>query len=92
MERLAAVADGGDADRIPVFCNLLDQGARELGMPLREYYSSGEHVAEAQLRMREKWGYDNLWSLFYVGPEAEVLGCEGRRVRATTARPTWATW
>jgi uroporphyrinogen-III decarboxylase len=75
MERLRAVANGGSADRIPVFCNLLDQGARELGMPLREYYSSGEHVAEAQLRMRERWGYDCLWSLFYVAREAEVLGC-----------------
>jgi uroporphyrinogen decarboxylase len=75
MERLRAVAGDGDADRIPVFCNLLDQGARELGLPLREYYSSGEHVAEAQLRMRDKWGYDCLWSLFYVAREAEVLGC-----------------
>jgi uroporphyrinogen-III decarboxylase len=76
MERLRAVADGGDADRVPVFCNLLDQGAHELGMPLKEYYSSGEHVAEAQLRMRERWGYDCLWSLFYVAREAEVLGCK----------------
>ncbi len=74
MDRLAAAVTGGSSDRIPVFCNLLDQGARELGMPLREYYASGEHVAEAQLRMREKYGYDNVWSLFYVGKEAELLG------------------
>jgi uroporphyrinogen decarboxylase len=25
--------------------------------------------------MREKYGYDNLWSLFYVGKEAELFGC-----------------
>jgi uroporphyrinogen decarboxylase len=75
MERLVAAINGTPADRIPVFCNLLDQGARELGMPLEEYYSSGEHVAEAQLRMRAKFGYDCLWSLFYVGKEAELLGC-----------------
>ncbi len=75
MDRLRAAASGELADRIPVFCNLLDQGALELGMPLREYYSSGEHVAEAQLRMRERWGYDCLWSLFYVAREAEILGC-----------------
>ena len=74
MERLAAAASGRSSDRIPVFCNLLDQGARELGMSLREYYASGEHVAEAQLRMRERYGYDNVWSLFYVGKEAELLG------------------
>ncbi|MFA6244175.1 MAG: uroporphyrinogen decarboxylase family protein [Candidatus Hydrogenedentales bacterium] len=75
LERLAAAANGTVLDRIPVFCNLLDQGARELGVPLREYYASGERVAEGQLRMREKYGYDNVWALFYVGKEAEALGC-----------------
>jgi uroporphyrinogen decarboxylase len=75
MERLVAAINGTLADRIPVFCNLLDQGARELGLPLEEYYSSGELVAEAQLKMRAKYGYDCLWSLFYVGKEAELLGC-----------------
>ncbi len=75
MERLAAAINNTPADRIPVFCNLLDQGARELGMSIREYYQRGENVATAQLRMREKYGYDNLWSLFYVGKEVELLGC-----------------
>lgn len=75
MERLTAAINGTPADRIPVFCNLLDQGAGELGMSLEEYYASGECVAEAQLRMRERFGYDNVWSLFYVGKEAELMGC-----------------
>ncbi|NCA75210.1 MAG: uroporphyrinogen decarboxylase [Alphaproteobacteria bacterium] len=75
MERLTAAVNGTTSDRIPVFCNLIDQGARELGMPLKQYFSKGEYVAEAQLRMREKYGYDNVWSLFYVGKEAELLGC-----------------
>jgi uroporphyrinogen-III decarboxylase len=76
MDRLKAAAEGKKYDRIPVFCNLLDQGARELGLSLKEYYSKGEYVAEGQLIMREKYGYDNLWSLFYVGKEAELLGCK----------------
>ncbi len=75
MERLRAAALGEPCDRIPVFCNLLDQGARELGMSIREYYARGENVARGQLQMRAKFGYDNLWSLFYVGKEAELLGC-----------------
>jgi len=75
MDRLVAAINGEKSDRIPVFCNLLDQGAKELGIPLTEYYSSGEYVAEAQLKMREKYGYDNVWNLFYVGKEAELLGC-----------------
>lgn len=76
MDRLVAAIKGELSDRIPVFCNLFDQGAKEMGMPPEEYYSRGEYVAEAQLRMREKFGYDNVWSLFYVGKEAELLGCE----------------
>jgi uroporphyrinogen-III decarboxylase len=75
MERLTAALTGTPADRIPVFCNLLDQGAQELGMPPKQYFQKGEYVAEAQLRMRHKYGYDNLWSLFYVGKEAELMGC-----------------
>ncbi len=76
MDRLVAAIKGELSDRIPVFCNLIDQGAQELGIPLQEYYTSGKHVAEAQLTMRENYGYDNLWSLFYVGKEAELLGCQ----------------
>jgi uroporphyrinogen-III decarboxylase len=75
LKVLAAAIDGTPAPRIPVFCNLLDHGARELGMPQREYYAKGEHVAEAQLRLRRRFGYDNVWSLFYVGKEAEFFGC-----------------
>lgn len=75
MERLVAAINGTPADRIPVFCNLLDQGAKELGLSIEEYYKSGEQVAEAQLKMRAKYGYDCLWSLFYVGKEAELFGC-----------------
>jgi uroporphyrinogen-III decarboxylase len=75
MERLVAAVKGNVSDRIPVFCNLIDQGARELGVTPREYFSSGELVAEGQLRMRRKYGYDNLWGLFYVGKEAELMGC-----------------
>lgn len=75
MQRLAAALDGKIIDHIPVFCNLLDQGAREMGMSIEQYFSSGEHVAEAQLRMLKKFGHDNVWSLFYVGKEAELFGC-----------------
>jgi uroporphyrinogen-III decarboxylase len=75
LQRLSATIKGEPTDRIPIFCNLLDQGAKQLGMSLREYYSKGAHVAEGQLLLRERYGYDNVWSLFYVGKEAELLGC-----------------
>jgi len=75
MERFGALMSGGTPDRVPIVCNLLDQGARELGLSILEYYSRGEHVAEGQLRMREKYGYDTLTGMFYSALEAEVMGC-----------------
>ena len=74
IDRLVAAGNGETSDRIPVFCNLLDQGARELGLSLKEFYSKGEYVAEAQLRMREKYGYDNVWSLFLCRQGGRIAG------------------
>ena len=75
LEIFKAAVAGAPAPRIPIFCNLFDQGARELGMTQQAYYADGEAVAAGQLRLRERYGYDNVWSLFYVGREAELLGC-----------------
>jgi uroporphyrinogen decarboxylase len=76
LEILVAAGAGLPAPRIPIFCNLLDQGARELGMSANDYFQNGNHVAEAQLRMLRRYGYDNVWCLQYVGKEAELLGCK----------------
>jgi uroporphyrinogen decarboxylase len=75
LEILVAAATGQPAPRIPIFCNLLDQGARELGLSQKDYYASGENVAEGQLKLLSRYGHDNVWSLSYVGVEAEILGC-----------------
>jgi len=75
MDRLVAAIKGERSDRVPVFCNLFDQGAGELGLTPEEFYGNGEYVAEAQLRLQAKYGHDNVWGLFYVGKEAELLGC-----------------
>ena len=76
LEILSATINGTPTPRIPIFCNLIDQGAKELKMSPEEYFSKGEHVAEAQLKMLKKYGHDNAWGLHYVGKEAELLGCK----------------
>jgi uroporphyrinogen decarboxylase len=55
-------------------CNLLEQGAKELGMSIREYYSKAENVARAQLIMQDKYAYDNVWGFSYAASLAEMLG------------------
>lgn len=75
LEILTAAITGTPAPRIPIFCNLLDQGARELKLSPANYFADGTAVAEAQLRLLKRYGHDNVWSLHYVGKEAELLGC-----------------
>lgn len=75
MELFGALQSGRLPRRVPIVCNLVDQGAREMGVPLRDYYASGELVAEGQLRMREKYGYDTLMGMFYSALDVELLGC-----------------
>jgi len=75
LEILVAAIGGQPAPRIPVFCNLIDQGVRELGVSPAEFYRNGELMAKAQLALLKKYGHDNVWSLSYVGKEAEFFGC-----------------
>lgn len=75
MELFGALMAGRLPQRVPIVCNLLEQGAREMGVSLRDYYASGELVAEGQLRLREKYGYDTLLGMFYSALDVELLGC-----------------
>jgi len=74
-QRFLCLSQGKKPDRVPVICNLFDQGAEEMGMSMKEYYSKGEYVAEGQWRLRKKYGYDTLWGFFYLGHLAELAGC-----------------
>ncbi len=76
LEILSATISGQASPRVPVFCNLLDQGAKKLNMSPEQYFSNGEYVAEAQLKMLKYYGHDNVWSAHYVGKEAQLLGCK----------------
>lgn len=76
LQILDAALYGKPAPRIPIFCNLLDQGPREMRLAPEDYFSDGACVAEAQLRLLKRYRHDNVWSLHYVGKEAELLGCQ----------------
>ena len=76
LDILIAACNGTPASRIPIFCNLIDQGAQILGLTAADYFAKGEHVAEAQLQLQKRYGHDNVWCLHYVGKEAELLGCQ----------------
>lgn len=76
MERVVAALSLKEPDRVPWFPLLTTTGARELGLPIREYFSKGSNVAEAQLRMRKKFGHDCLYAFMHASAEVEAWGGE----------------
>ena len=76
MQRVLAALSHQEPDRVPYFLLFTMHGARELGIPIREYFSRPELVVEGQLRLREKYGHDCLVGFLYAPVEVEAFGGE----------------
>lgn len=74
MELFAALMQGRIPERVPVVCNLFEQGAHEMNMSIKEYYSKSEYVVEGQLKLRNKYQNDVVWAAQYAARTAEMLG------------------
>ena len=74
MSLYGALARGKLPARVPVVCNLIEQGAAEVGVGSREYYSSAENVAEGQLRLLKKYAHDVAWGAHYIARISEIMG------------------
>ncbi len=75
-QRLGIALSGQEADRVPFLLPVILQGARELGLSIRDYFSRAEAVAEGQMRLREKFHHDGLIGFFYSSQEHEAFGGE----------------
>lgn len=76
LQRVGSLLTGKLPDQVPLIINLFDQGARELGMSLEDYYKSGENVARGQIALNKKFGHDCVWSMFYVAHDMKYLGAK----------------
>lgn len=76
MERTLTALSHKEPDRTPLFLLLTLHGAREKGLPIKEYFSKAEYVADGQLRMLKKYGGDCLYPFFYAPVEIEASGGE----------------
>ena len=74
LERVLTTLGHQEPDRVPMFLLLTLHGAKELGMGIEEYYSKAENVAEGQLKLREKYRNDCIYSFFYAPIEVEAWG------------------
>lgn len=76
LERTFATLGGTEPDRVPLFLNLTLHGAKELGMPLPEYFRRPENIVLAQLRLADRYHGDALSPFFYASAEFEAFGGE----------------
>ncbi|MFP4457847.1 MAG: uroporphyrinogen decarboxylase family protein [Clostridia bacterium] len=76
MERVMTAITHKEPDRVPVFHLFSFYGAKELGMSVKEYFSNSKNVVKAQLRMREKFSNDCLYTFSYAPIEVEAFGGE----------------
>ncbi|TAN48226.1 MAG: methylcobamide--CoM methyltransferase MtbA [Methylococcaceae bacterium] len=76
MQRVLTALRFQEADRVPYFLLLTMHGAREMGLPIRDYFARPDLIAEAQLRMRARYGHDCLLAFSYASAEIEAFGGE----------------
>lgn len=76
LQRVLTTLGHQEPDRVPCFLLATMHGARELGMPIKDYFASSETVVEGQLRMRARYGHDCLYSFYYAPLEVEAWGGE----------------
>ncbi len=76
FERTMAAMSHKEPDRVPLFLLLSLYGAKELQVPIKEYFSKPENVVEAQLKMRDKYKNDCIYTFFYAPIEIEAFGGE----------------
>lgn len=76
MQRVLTTLGHQEPDRVPFFLLLTMHGAKELGLPLQEYFGRAENIVEGQKRLRAKYQHDCFCNFFYAALETEAWGGE----------------
>lgn len=74
MQRVVTTLGHHEPDWVPFFLLPALQGARELGSPIRKYFSRPEYVTEGQCRLQAKFGHDCLYAFYHAALETEAWG------------------
>ena len=76
IERVLTAIGHKEADRVPMMLLLSLYGAKELQIPIKEYFSKPENIATAQIAMQKKYRNDCYYTFFYAPIEIEAWGGE----------------
>ena len=75
-ERVVTALSHREPDRVPRMLLFSVYGARELELPIRDYFSSPDQVIRVQLQLRTKYRGDCVSNFFYAAQEVEAWGGE----------------
>ncbi len=89
LQRVLTTLGHNEPDRVPFFLLLSMHGAKELNLSIKEYFSKAGNVVEGQLRLREKYKHDSIYTFFYAGIEIEAMG--GRIIYSENGPPNTGT-
>lgn len=74
LQRVEAALAHREPDRVPLILPLVLQGAREMGVPIPDYFRRPGLMAEAQVRLRRRYGHDALVGAAYAAVDLEAFG------------------
>lgn len=74
MQRTLTALGQQEPDRVPLFLLTSLQGAKEMGLSIRDYYARAENVIEGQMRLLSKYRSDSLYGFFHASIETEAWG------------------
>ena len=76
IERVLTTLNHQEPDKVPLFLLFSMYGAKEMGISIREYFSSPENVIKTQLYMKHKYNNDCLYAFYYAAIEIEAANGE----------------
>ncbi len=76
MQRTLETMGFKEPDRVPLFLLFTMNGAKELGLSIRDYFSKPEYVAEGQMRLLKKYQGDCVNPFTYAASEIVAWGGE----------------
>ena len=76
LERILTTLSHKEPDRVPLILNPTMHPARDLGIPLKEYFRSPDLVARGLIETRARFGTDAYIGFHYAPVEYEAFGGE----------------
>lgn len=74
LERILAAVRNDPLDRPPVMPVLLQQGARALGLSLRDYFGDPKRLADGQTALVDRFGHDAVFAIPHVVQDTLAFG------------------